>query len=67
MLTEEAQLNTECREQLHLEHLCYITSQGFHLSDIHEYEILVNEPRFLCCRCGRIANSGRNLCMPTEL
>jgi len=67
MLTKEIQPNAECREELHLEHLCYITSQGFHLSDEHEYKTLVNEPRFLCCRCGRIANSSRNLCVPTEL
>ena len=67
MLTQEAQLNTECREDLHLEHLCYITSQGFHLSDEREYQSLVNEPRFLCRRCYRIANKGRNLCAPTEL
>jgi hypothetical protein len=61
------QLEISCDAELYNEHLCYIVSQGFHLSDTLAYEALIDEPRFRCDHCGRHARSHRNLCVPTDL
>jgi len=50
-----------CDAELHNEHLCYIVSQGLHLSDALAYEALIDEPRFRCGHCGRHARSHRTL------
>ena len=47
--------NLECKSESHNKHLCYIISQGFHLSDTEEYDALVKNPKFKCRHCGRIA------------
>lgn len=49
------------------EHLCYMVSQGFHITDGEIYRALIADPRFRCYHCGRQARSYRNLCVPTEL
>ena len=49
------------------QHLCYLVSQGFHLSDEREFQALINKPRFQCRHCKQIANRAKNLCMPIEL
>ena len=49
------------------EHLCYIVSQGLHLTDPDEYRALVDSPRFRCGHCGRTARSRSNLCIPVDL
>ncbi len=49
------------------EHLCYMISQGFHISDAQEFKTLINRPKFACRHCGRHANSDKNLCMPEKL
>lgn len=68
MTNVETQVNnTECHTGVHTDHLCYIISQGFHLSDEQGYKALVDEPKFKCKRCGRTARSGDNLCVPTHL
>jgi len=59
--------NTECKSDSHTRHLCYIVSQGFHLSEADEYQALVDEPKFKCEHCGRVAKSGENLCRPVKL
>jgi len=59
--------NSGCESPSHGRHLCYIVSQGFHLSDPEEYQVLVKEPEFKCRHCGRVAKSKKNLCKPTEL
>lgn len=56
-----------CKGRSHGRHLCYIVSQGFHLSDPEEYQALVKEPKFKCRHCGRAAKSKKNLCKPTKL
>jgi len=67
MLKEQTSHATECRSEDHDKHLCYLTSQGFHLSDADEFKTLINRPKFSCQRCGRHANSNANLCLPEEL
>jgi len=59
------QTNKDCGD--HEEHLCYIISQGFHLSDGQSYLALIAGPKFRCSHCGRQATSYRNLCIPVEL
>jgi len=38
MAKEDLELNSGCQTELHDQHLCYIISQGFHLSDKQEYK-----------------------------
>ena len=49
------------------EHLCYIVSQGLHLTDEGEYHSLIAKPKFRCGHCGRAAKSRSNLCIPVDL
>lgn len=68
MVTVETQLNnTECNTGVHTEHLCYIVSQGFHLSDEQGYKALLDDPKFRCNHCGRTARNDANLCAPAHL
>jgi hypothetical protein len=67
MAEEKTQLNREHRSELHEHHLCYIISQGFHLSDEQEYRALIENAEYKCEHCGRVAKNGINLCTPTHL
>jgi len=60
-------LGTDCDSELHGEHLCYIISQGFHLTDEQDYQALVEQPAFRCDHCRRTAKSAGNLCVPVGL
>lgn len=66
MAEEKTAHNTECKSKLHFQHLCYMVSQGFHVSDAEEYNELVKDAKFRCRRCGRAAKSADNLCQPME-
>ena len=61
------QHNAECLSDLHTKHLCYIVSQGLHLTEEQEYQAMVKTPKFKCRHCGRVANSDKNLCEPANL
>jgi hypothetical protein len=67
MIKEKTAHNLECKSDLHSKHLCYIVSQGFHLTDAEEYETIVKDPQFKCRHCGRRAKSADNLCEPEEI
>jgi hypothetical protein len=67
MAEENVQHNTECKSELHSQHLCYFISQGFHLTDDEKYKALVSDPEFKCQHCGCVANSDKNLCEPVPL
>ncbi len=67
MAIKIAESNTECTSEMHSEHLCYIISQGFHLTDAQQYKALVEKPKYRCGRCGRQAKSNGNLCIPVPL
>lgn len=54
-------------DNAHEIHLCYMLSQGFHLTDERSYAALVTEPKYCCSHCGRQAASLRNLCVPIAL
>jgi hypothetical protein len=67
-MTEElVEIKLECHTAAHSQHLCYIISQGFHLSDEQEYIALVEDAEFVCKHCGRRAKSAANLCVPVPL
>jgi hypothetical protein len=36
-------------------------------SDLRQYALLVNQPRFVCKKCGRAANNKKNVCSPIKL
>lgn len=67
MAVTTAQLNTECCTGSHSEHLCYMISQGFHITDEDEYNALLENPRYICHHCERIAARAQNLCVPIDL
>ena len=67
MVQTTEQANFECCTGLHTEHLCYMVSQGFHISDEPEYKALVENARHKCHRCGRVAGRDANLCVPVHL
>jgi F0F1-type ATP synthase epsilon subunit len=67
MAEELVQIKSECCTAEHSQHLCYIISQGFHLSDEQEYTALVEEAEFVCKHCGRHAKCAANLCVPVPL
>jgi hypothetical protein len=35
--------------------------------DLPSYILLVNQPRFVCASCGRVANKKKNLCNPERM
>ena len=67
MAQENVEHNTECKSDLHSQHLCYFISQGFHLTDDEKYKAMINNPMFKCGHCGRVAGSDKNLCEPVSL
>ena len=67
MAEESVKNNPECKSESHSLHLCYIVSQGFHLSDPETYKALVEDPLFKCEHCGRVAMSDKSLCVPAKL
>ncbi len=67
MAEEKTQQNLDCKSESHNKHLCYIVSQGFHLSDAEESNALIKDPKFKCRHCGRAAHSADNLCEPVGL
>jgi hypothetical protein len=67
MADTKVRLDAACDSDLHGEHLCYIISQGLHLTDASKYRAMVTDPRFRCGHCGRAAASRDNLCVPMGL
>jgi len=46
--------------------MCALTCCACNL-DIEKIKPLVNEPKFICKSCGRVANKEENLCQPVAL
>lgn len=67
MAEKLVQQNTECCTGVHSQHLCYMISQGFHLSDEQEFKMLIEDAEYRCDHCGHHAKSDENLCVPVRL
>ncbi len=59
--------NLECEYGKHTQHLCYMVFHGSHLSDGHQYEVLIQEPEFKCRLYGRVVKKATNLCHPLKM
>ena len=51
----------------HNKHLCYLNNIGFQLNNPKEYKVLVNNGKFLCKVCGRVAANQKNICISVKL
>lgn len=67
MADTKIQLEIVSDTDLQDEHLCYIVSQGLHLTDEEGYRTLIENSKFRCGHCGRTARSRQNLCIPVDL
>lgn len=67
MTDEICSSDSGCDSPSHEQHLCYMISQGFNLTDQDQYNALIEDPQFRCEKCGRTAKSEANLCKPAEL
>ena len=67
MAVELKQQKLECCTGNHTEHLCYLMSQGFNLSDEQEFKMLVEDAEYRCDHCGHHAKSDANLCVQMHL
>ncbi len=67
MTDEISSSDSGCDSPSHEQHLCYMISQGFNLTDQEEYKALVKDPQFSCQKCGRAAKREINLCKPIKL
>ena len=61
------QHNTKCKSESHVHHLCYLVSQGAHLDDMEEFDLLVRDAKYKCMHYGRVAKDFESLCIPEEL
>jgi hypothetical protein len=59
--------NSDCKDQMHKSHLCYLIYEGKHDSDPKGYKKLVAKGNFICEYCGRTAKDAESLCSPKEL
>ena len=66
-MAEQFDNNRAIEADLAADHLCYLVSQGFDLTDRREYEDLVRYPQFRCNHCGRHARHEANVCVPMRL
>lgn len=67
MVETATQIETPSDSDLRSERVCYIISQGMHLTDPQAYRVLIEAPRFRCRHCGYAAHCDENLCVPIEL
>ncbi len=51
----------------HEEHLCYLQNIGFLVRNWENFKKLVQNPKYICKACGRVAAREKNLCAPEKL
>jgi hypothetical protein len=47
--------------------VCKLVKKDFQKSNLKEFSDLVKNPKFVCQKCGRVANDKKYLCKPIEL
>jgi len=48
-------------------HLCDLTSKGYLKKHLYEYQKIVQTPRYICTKCGRVAGAKKYLCQPHKI
>ncbi len=51
----------------HHKHLCVAKAIGYLHQNLDGYKKLVDNPKFICKQCGRLANEEEYLCQPEPL
>ena len=51
----------------HENHLCYLHNLGILEADLAHFKDMVQDPKFICKKCGRAAKNAENLCEPEKL
>jgi len=51
----------------HDKHLCYLTNLEFHKTNPQDYKQLIQNGKYFCQNCGRVAGNAKNLCKPVPL
>ena len=67
MAIEHPKHNAACKSDEHTKHLCYFVSYGYHVNNPDDYKDLIEEPKFVCHICGRVAHNAESLCSPKNL
>ncbi|OEF95855.1 hypothetical protein [Desulfuribacillus alkaliarsenatis] len=47
--------------------LCKLCKDDCIKKCLEEYVELVNDPKYICKKCGRLANKQKNLCKPVKI
>jgi len=59
--------NTECTDDKHGEHLCFLMYEGYHYEHRADYKALVQDAEYICRNCSRTAKDAARLCAPEKL
>ncbi|MHC4638655.1 MAG: hypothetical protein ACYTBP_11835 [Planctomycetota bacterium] len=67
MKEENRKHDLDCTEDKHKHHLCFLMSEGWHLTHPKAYKEIVKDAEYRCRFCDRTAKSQDNLCNPVKL
>ncbi len=67
MLTGSIIEGVEIPHENHENHLCLLKNLGYIKANFEKYKRLVQDPKFVCKDCGRVAARADNLCSPEDL
>ena len=67
MAEKNREHNLECTEKKHKEHLCFLMSEGWHLTHPKGYKEIVKGAEYRCRYCDRTAKNKYNFCEPVKL
>jgi hypothetical protein len=51
----------------HDKHLCYLNNLDFQKTNPQEYKALIQNGKYFCQNCGRVAAEQKNLCKPVQM
>jgi hypothetical protein len=67
MLTGSMIEGAEMPHKGHENHLCLLQNIGYIKANFEKYKRLVQDAKFVCKDCGRVAARADNLCSPEKL
>jgi len=47
--------------------LCKLAKGDYLKDELKKYKEIVNEPKYVCLKCGRVARKEKRLCKPEEM